>query len=60
MFRFESALNALGATSFKPGDFSFASFDIANFIYSHLMERSMSGTASRCLVSFVTSQVTGR
>ena len=38
MFRFESALNALGGTSFKPGDFSFASFDIANFISYRLME----------------------
>ena len=60
MFQFESALNASGGTSFKPGDFSFAVFVIANFISFHLMEWSMSGMVSRCLMYFVTSQVTGR
>ena len=55
MFWFESALNASGGTSFKPGGFSFASFAIANFISSHLMVCSMSGTVSCYLVSFVTS-----
>ena len=60
MFWFESALNASGGTSFKPGDFSFASFVIADFISSHLMEWSVSGTVSCCLMSFVTSQVTGQ
>ena len=60
MFWFESALNASGDTSFKPGDFSFASFSIATFISSHLMEWSMSGTVSCCSMSFVTYQVTGR
>ena len=60
MFRFESALSASGGTSFKPDDFSFASFVIANFISSHLMEWSVSGTVSHFLMSFVTSQVKGR
>ena len=48
MFQFESALNASGNTSFQPGDFSFASFAIADFVSSQLMEWSMSGTVS-CL-----------